>query len=307
MVLVAAPKVAAVWGFCPDGGTGNSGGGVDVRLDGGAAIRAEVVMQADGNWTWAALLPATRASFTNHTVTATTTATTTANITATSTITVLFGDVWVCSGQSDMETDIGGVNNSAAEEASMAGLHGIRLFHVGKRAASTPQLEVIDGAVPEKGGDAPEHGRFLGWTEPCPRNGSGVPICRAGFSGDCWLFGRDLYKSLRPPRPLGLIEVAYGGTPIVTWSTPESLAACNVTHNETYPMANPFNISNSGLFNGMIYPLLNSSITGIVWYVHLFLSESAGLHVHLIYVYLQCLSRILRYEYILDQCRTNLN
>ena len=262
-------------------------------------------MQADGNWTWAALLPATRASFTNHTVTATTTATTTANITATSTITVLFGDVWVCSGQSDMETDIGGVNNSAAEEASMVGLHGIRLFHVGKRAASTPQLDVIDGAVPEKGGDAPTHGRLLGWTEPCPRNGSGVPICRAGFSGDCWLFGRDLYKSLRPPRPLGLIEVAYGGTPIVTWSTPESLAACNVTHNETYPMANPFNISNSGLFNGMIYPLLNSTITGIVWYVHLFFIRKCrvtsnlrvafiyGLHLAYLQCDCQCLSTVL--------------
>ena len=57
------------------------------------------------------------------------------------------------------------------------------------RAVARLQLEVIEGVVPEKGG-------WTGWTEPCPRNGSGVAVCRAGFSGDCWLFGRDLYTAL---------------------------------------------------------------------------------------------------------------
>ena len=108
---------------------------VELRLDGGAPIRAKtMVSRYGGNRTWTAVLPPTPASFSNHTVAATMTMTTAASTTTTTiTLVVLFGEVWVCSGQSDMETDIGGVNNSAAEEASMASLHHVRLFHVGRR------------------------------------------------------------------------------------------------------------------------------------------------------------------------------
>jgi sialate O-acetylesterase len=88
MVLAASPKQAMVWGFCDPGAK------VDVAL-GGKKIAATVGPdQADGKLTtWRALLPATAASFTTHNITATS---------AGNTITladVMFGEVWVCSGQ----------------------------------------------------------------------------------------------------------------------------------------------------------------------------------------------------------------
>ena len=66
MVLAAAPKKAMVWGFCKPSAK------VDVALDGGAAVAATVGPdQATGKLTtWRVLLPATAASFGNHTITA---------------------------------------------------------------------------------------------------------------------------------------------------------------------------------------------------------------------------------------------
>ena len=97
MVLAAAPKRAMVWGFC------KAGDKVVVTLDGGAPVAATVGPdQATGKTTtWRALLPATEASFAKHTITATT-----GGLTLTLSA-VMFGEVWICSGQSNMEYPIG--------------------------------------------------------------------------------------------------------------------------------------------------------------------------------------------------------
>ena len=90
MVLQAAPLQSRVWGFCEEGDE------VQVKLDTG---RAGMTWTAtvDGD-TWSAIIPAIKASFDSHTVTATS-----AKANASVTISdVLFGDVWICSGQSNM-------------------------------------------------------------------------------------------------------------------------------------------------------------------------------------------------------------
>jgi hypothetical protein len=89
MVLAAAPKQAMVWGFCAPGAA------VEVSLDGVGKLMATVGPdQATGALTtWRVKLPASKASFTNHTITATS---------AGKTVTLsgaLFGEVWVCSGR----------------------------------------------------------------------------------------------------------------------------------------------------------------------------------------------------------------
>ena len=88
MVLASAPKQAMVWGFAPPGAT------VEVGF-GGSSIAATIGPdQADGALnTWRALLPATAASFDAHNITATSAGTT---LTLAD---VMFGEVWVCSGQ----------------------------------------------------------------------------------------------------------------------------------------------------------------------------------------------------------------
>jgi sialate O-acetylesterase len=85
-----------------------------------------------------ASLPPTAASFAPVDIVATTAGGRTVRLRQ-----VLFGDVWVCSGQSNMEYAIGGVNNSAAAVAEMANYsESIRLFHVGHAKAGSPQPEV---------------------------------------------------------------------------------------------------------------------------------------------------------------------
>jgi hypothetical protein len=98
MVLAAAPKQAMVWGFCKPGSR------VTVILDdGGAAMAMAATVgpdQATGRTTtWRTLLPVTPASLANHTITATT-----GGVTLTLSR-VLFGEVWVCSGQSNSACD----------------------------------------------------------------------------------------------------------------------------------------------------------------------------------------------------------
>ena len=82
-----------VWGICPEGAA------VTVTFAGGKL--AATTQLYGGNWTWAVTLPASPISFTGAVITATST-----KATGNKTIAlagVLFGDVWVCSGQSNSE------------------------------------------------------------------------------------------------------------------------------------------------------------------------------------------------------------
>ena len=89
MVLQSAPQRAQVWGFCHPSETG-----VTVAID-GTTVNADLVTTED-TCRWYAMLPATAASTTSHTLVATPAS----NATLATTLTdVLFGDVWVCSGQ----------------------------------------------------------------------------------------------------------------------------------------------------------------------------------------------------------------
>ncbi|EOD38950.1 hypothetical protein EMIHUDRAFT_460424 [Emiliania huxleyi CCMP1516] len=96
MVLAAAPKQAVVWGFC------EAGASVDVVFR-GQTIRATVAPDhaTGASTTWRALLPATGASFEKHSLEARSGGRTLRLSD------VLFGEVWVCSGQSNMQYPLG--------------------------------------------------------------------------------------------------------------------------------------------------------------------------------------------------------
>lgn len=253
MVLQSAPLQAVVWGVCPPGAKGIkvSFGGKDIAATVGTTL---------GQTTWMAKLPATPASFDPVNITATS-----GGVTATL-FGVLFGDVWVCSGQSNMQMPIGSptcwnasnedckcktckdaqcgygcVKNAGVEIADMANYPHMRLLMDGGRGAKTPQLE----------------SRNSGWRTPNATGG--------GFSATCWFFGRDLYKSLTPPRPLGLIETNVGGTPDQHWSSPEALAKCkNIPGAPKWEW--PSNFSDSVLWNAKVVPYLKTTILGAIWY-----------------------------------------
>lgn len=126
-------------------------------------------------------------------------------VSGTNTITledVLVGEVWVCSGQSNMEMGIKACLNADAEIAA-ADYPKIRLFLIPKTAKSTPTNDV----------DAlwkvctPTSVAEGGW---------------GGFSAAGYYFGREIHKKLDVP--VGLIGTSWGGTRIEPWTPPEGFA-----------------------------------------------------------------------------------
>ena len=110
---------------------------------------------------------------------------------------ILVGDVWVCSGQSNMEFQVKNVNNASTEVAN-SDFPNIRLFTVGRSMANHPQKDV-EGT----------------WQVCSP---SSVP----DFSAVGYFFGRDIYKNTSIP--LGLISSSWGGTVAETWTSTESIS-----------------------------------------------------------------------------------
>eukprot|EP00041_Stephanoeca_diplocostata_P002274 m.25095 g.25095 ORF g.25095 m.25095 type:complete len:621 (+) comp13137_c0_seq1:240-2102(+) len=254
MVLQSSPQRSKIWGFCP-----NNTASVTVVF-GEEKLAATVQQQPDGERTWTALLPATDASFTPHTVSAR------MNDDVDETIhisDVLFGDVWVCSGQSNMAYGLNGsngialvhppVNDSVIEGEGMRNYPFIRLFRAGHQLSPIKMLEF---APAEDGGSMPA---VQGWSTPCIASGH----CRVDFSNICWFFGRDTFVALSAinrTRPIGLIGTYFGGTADELWSSPDALRKCLATRS----LADSG--KNSELWNGQIYPIINTTIKGAVWY-----------------------------------------
>jgi sialate O-acetylesterase len=115
---------------------------------------------------------------------------------------VLIGEVWICSGQSNMEMPVAGwppndtIMHSAVTIAS-ASIPEIRLFNVQRKVSGEP-LEDCTGR----------------W-EIC------TPATVNQFSATAYFFGKKLYDELNIP--IGLIESAWGGTPAESWISAEIL------------------------------------------------------------------------------------
>ena len=195
---------------------------------------------------------------------------------------VLVGEVWICSGQSNMAFAL---SNAASAQRHIDASKNpqIRLFQVGMNASDTPVAEV-------KGQ----------WVE-CG------PTTAGKFSAVGYFFGRDLQKALGVP--VGLIQSAVGGTPAEAWTSKETLIANPAfkgilnTYAEAvknYPQAKeqyeaavvkyrdaaaaakkqgttaprapqlPYGPENprrpSCLYNGMLRPLVPYAIRGAIWY-----------------------------------------
>ena len=111
---------------------------------------------------------------------------------------VLVGDVWLCSGQSNMEFTLRHATNAEAEVAGSANPQ-IRLLNVPEDAAPAP-LAAFRTAVP--------------WQ-------AASPASTANFSAACFIMGRELQA--RAKVPVGLISSAYGGSIIEAWISREAL------------------------------------------------------------------------------------
>ena len=109
---------------------------------------------------------------------------------------VLIGEVWVCSGQSNMEFGLGSASNSATE-LPKANDPQMRLFRVAKRPAHTPVADLT------------------GQWQVC------TPVTAASFTAVGYFFGKELRAKLN--RPVGLIGTYWGGTPAEAWTSLDGL------------------------------------------------------------------------------------
>jgi len=170
---------------------------------------------------------------------------------------VMVGDVWICSGQSNMEMGIGMIK--APEEIAKATNPNIRLFTVAKDVANAPR-ELTKGNWDVC---SPETVTKAGW---------------GGFSAVGYFFGKTIQESQNVP--VGLIHTSWGGTIAEAWTSagalkaalPEFIPAVEqveaAAKNPPAPSADQKNNPNvtTVLYNAMISPLLPYGIKGAVWY-----------------------------------------
>lgn len=221
-----------VWGTAPDGKS--------VTVEFAGQKLATIVK--DGRWE--VTLKALSASTQPRTMTITGPNNT---VTATG---LLVGDVWLASGQSNMERQLGPRSGQKElvgwqQEVASADHPLIRQFYVPLSNSAKPVEE--------------EKGR---WTVCSPDTAG-------GFTAVGYYFARDLQPKIRVP--VGLIHSSWGGTVAEAWTSPESLkalpdfkTAVEAVENGSNPKINQN--SPTALYNAMISPLLRVPIKGVIWY-----------------------------------------
>lgn len=183
-MVLQQEKPVKLWGWAAPGEK------VEVRLGDDAAA---TVANAAGEWK--AELPSRRAG-----------GPLSLTVTAANTVRfedVMVGEVWLCSGQSNMEMGVRMCANGA-EEVANAKHPGIRLLMVPNRWSPEPQTDIEASwkvCSPETVGEG-------GW---------------GGFSAAGYYFGRELHRRLGVP--VGLVDATWGGTRIEPWTPPEGFAA----------------------------------------------------------------------------------
>lgn len=162
---------------------------------------------------------------------------------------VAVGEVWLCSGQSNMEWTVNSSINPQEEKAA-ANYPMIRHIKIPHAPMATPQDNVASG----------------GWQET-------TPDTVGTFTAVGYFFGRHLHKELNVP--IGLIGSNWGGTRIEPWIPPAGFKHVPALKSiadklDDYPQKKADGGINHqtplALYNGMIAPLVPYKIRGAIWY-----------------------------------------
>ena len=240
-ILQQNTKVS-VWGYGP------AGKKVIVKGSWGASASAEV--DAEGKWMTRLATP--KASFTPYTMTIS------QGKQKFELKDILIGEVWLASGQSNMQMELGGFYRTAVEGGPEAiansANNGLRLYRVPRGDSQRPKDDVLNE----------------GWEVSGPA--SAVHFSATGF-----FFARQLQKTLNIP--VGCIESANGGASIVSFMSPDAVNVYKDVRGEginqyykdfkapaywesyTWPQHTP-----TVIYNAMIHPLLPYTIKGAIWY-----------------------------------------
>jgi sialate O-acetylesterase len=175
---------------------------------------------------------------------------------------VLVGEVWLCSGQSNMQKPLGSQRGqkptlNCEEELAAANYPQIRLLKVkiARQPAPAPDFD----RTPRPGEDYP----WKGWVACRPDT-----LDLVKFSATGYFFGRKLHQELKVP--IGMIDCTAGGSRIESWTTPAGFAAvpslAEFAHTAQTPGAKVQGAEISTLYNGMIAPLVPLALRGVLWY-----------------------------------------
>ncbi|MDD2298106.1 MAG: sialate O-acetylesterase [Fermentimonas sp.] len=158
---------------------------------------------------------------------------------------ILIGEVWLCSGQSNMEMPMKGFKNQPVEDSNMEILKSanpnLRLFTV-KRNSTIESQEDVSGE----------------WQ-------AAKPVSVKEFSATGYYFGKLLQEMLNVP--VGLINSSWGGSWIESWMNSEMLTSFpEVEIPKDESDIREKNRTPTTLYNAMIAPLAEYGIRGVIWY-----------------------------------------
>jgi sialate O-acetylesterase len=155
---------------------------------------------------------------------------------------VLIGEVWLCSGQSNMEMSAQWGIKNGDEEIKNANYPEIRLFTVLSSTSHYPQ----------------DH--FAGKWSAC------TPEEMKSFSAIGYFFARKLHKELGVP--VGIINSSWGGTPVESWMPEEATQKDDFLRNAAAKQVSvPWGpVEPARIYNSMISPMIPFRIAGVLWY-----------------------------------------
>ena len=154
---------------------------------------------------------------------------------------VMLGEVWLCSGQSNMEMSVNWKLINGEEDAAKADNPNIRIFHVQKIGAEFPQQDCQ-----------------ATWTNCTPET-------MRSTSAVGYYFARELQQKLNVP--VGIIVSAWGGTPAEVWIEKSRIENNPVLNRNKYAETFPGWPGKAGtLYNSMIAPVVPFGIAGAIWY-----------------------------------------
>ncbi len=158
---------------------------------------------------------------------------------------IMIGEVWVCSGQSNMEMPMKGYKNqpidNALEDIMLSEDNELRLFTIAQNSTFEP-VDTVNGK----------------WLEASPGS-------VRNFSATAYYFGRELRRTLGVP--VGLVVAAWGGSACEAWMRGDWLSAFpDVKIPTSQEDITSKNRTPTVLFNGMLSPIIGIAMRGVIWY-----------------------------------------
>ena len=159
---------------------------------------------------------------------------------------ILFGEVWVCSGQSNMRMPLKGYTGQPTFAGNLAVAtsknDNLRLFSISENGSPTPLDSVSN---------------YKKWEIAAPETSK-------DFSAVAYFYGKQLQEILDVP--VGLIMTSWGGTRIQPWMSKEAVAPFLEVNEVKKDTTEKYKRIPSAIFNAMINPITSYTIKGAIWY-----------------------------------------